>query len=61
MPIGCARLNGAGEISGLAQIVEWGVTETPIFLTATPYVGAVYDAATQVLRAAARSSASTTC
>jgi D-aminopeptidase len=49
VPVGCAVLNGAGEISGLAQIVEWGISETPIFLTATPYVGAVYDAAWQVL------------
>jgi D-aminopeptidase len=48
-PAGCARLNGAGEIAGLAQIEEWGIAETPIFLTATSYVGAVYDGATQVL------------
>ncbi len=48
-PTGCARLNGAGEIAGLAQIEEWGIAETPIFLTATSYVGAVYDAATRVL------------
>jgi D-aminopeptidase len=48
-PAGCARLNGAGEIAGLAQIEEWGFAETPIFLTGTPYVGAVYDGATQVL------------
>jgi D-aminopeptidase len=48
-PAGCARLNGAGEIAGLAQIEEWGIAETPIFLTATSYVGAVYDAATRVL------------
>jgi D-aminopeptidase len=51
VPIGSAVLNGAGEISGLAQIAEWGVTETPVFLTATTYVGAVYDAASQVLAA----------
>jgi D-aminopeptidase len=48
-PAGCARLNGAGEIAGLAQIEEWGIAETPVFLTATSYVGAVYDAATRVL------------
>lgn len=47
--VGCAVLNGAGEVSGLAQIMEWGIAETPLFLTATPYVGAVYDAAWQVL------------
>jgi hypothetical protein len=34
VPIGCAVLNGAGEISGLAQVREWGVTETPVFLGA---------------------------
>ncbi|MEO9175521.1 MAG: P1 family peptidase [Gaiellales bacterium] len=48
-PAGCARLNGSGEIAGLAQVEEWGIAETPIFLTGTSYVGAVYDAATQVL------------
>ena len=46
---GAACLNGAGEIAGLAQIEEWGFAETPIFLTGTPYVGAVYDAATIAL------------
>jgi D-aminopeptidase len=51
VPIGSAVLNGAGEISGLAQIAEWGITETPLFLTATTYVGAVYDAASQLLAA----------
>jgi D-aminopeptidase len=44
-----ACLNGSGEIAGLAQVREWGICETPLFLTATTYVGAVYDAATQVL------------
>src|SRR3954470_5180396 len=46
---GVAVLNGAGELTGSIQIREWGVMETPVFLTATPYVGAVYHAATQVL------------
>lgn len=46
---GVAVLNGAGEMTGSIQIREWGVMETPVFLTATPYVGAVYDAATTVL------------
>jgi D-aminopeptidase len=46
---GSAVLNGAGELTGSIQIREWGVMETPVFLTATPYVGAVYHAATQVL------------
>jgi D-aminopeptidase len=46
-----AALNGAGELSGTQQIDEWGYAETPVLLTATPYVGAVYAAATHVLTA----------
>ena len=46
---GVAVLNGAGELTGSIQIREWGLMETPVFLTGTPYVGAVYDAATRVL------------
>jgi D-aminopeptidase len=38
-------LNGAGEVSGLTQLIEWGLVETPIFLTNTLSVGAVSDAA----------------
>jgi len=38
-------LNGAGEVSGLTQLLEWGLVETPIFLTNTLSVGAVSDAA----------------
>jgi D-aminopeptidase len=38
-------LNGAGEVSGLTQLMEWGLIETPIFLTNTLSVGAVSDAA----------------
>jgi D-aminopeptidase len=34
-------LNGAGEISGLTQLSEWGLIETPILLTNTLSVGAV--------------------
>jgi D-aminopeptidase len=48
-PAGIAVLNGSGELSGLAQVREWGIAETPIFLTGTPYVGAVYEAATLLL------------
>jgi D-aminopeptidase len=33
-------LNGAGEVSGLTQVVEWGLIETPILLTNTLSVGA---------------------
>jgi D-aminopeptidase len=38
-------LNGAGEVSGLTQVQEWGLLETPIFLTSTMAVGKVSDAA----------------
>ncbi|MFZ5468368.1 MAG: P1 family peptidase [Myxococcota bacterium] len=37
-------LNGAGEVSGLTQVIEWGLIETPILLTNTMSVGAVSDA-----------------
>lgn len=37
-------LNGAGEVSGLTQVLEWGLLETPILLTNTMSVGAVSDA-----------------
>lgn len=40
-------LNGAGEVSGLTQLMEWGLVETPIFLTNTLSVGQVSDAAVQ--------------
>jgi D-aminopeptidase len=41
---GAFVLNGAGEVSGLTQVVEWGLLETPILLTNTMAVGAVSDA-----------------
>ncbi len=34
-------LNGAGELSGLTQVNEWGILETPIALTNTMAVGTV--------------------
>src|SRR6478609_2875644 len=37
-------LNGAGEVSGMTQVMEWGLIETPILLTNTMSVGAVSDA-----------------
>lgn len=36
-------LNGAGEVSGLTQVTEWGLIETPILLTNTLSVGAVSE------------------
>lgn len=38
---GAFILNGAGELSGLIQVQEWGQIETPILLTNTLSVGAV--------------------
>lgn len=37
-------LNGAGEVSGLTQVMEWGLLETPILLTNTFSVGACGEA-----------------
>ncbi|MGZ6269391.1 MAG: P1 family peptidase [Candidatus Limnocylindrales bacterium] len=49
VPAGAAVLNGAGEAIGITGIVEWGVLETPIFLTSTMAIGRVYDAAVAAL------------
>ena len=48
---GTAALNGAGELTGAWEIEEWGARTTPVFLTGTSYVGAVYNGATHVLTA----------
>jgi len=42
-------LNGAGEMAGMTQLMEWGLIETPILLTNTLSVGAVSDAAVEYL------------
>jgi len=42
---GVAVLNGAGELTGSLQISEWGLLETPVYLTSTMAVGRVYDGA----------------
>jgi len=49
IPAGGAVLNGAGECTGLLEALEWGVIETPIFLTSTMQVGRVFDAACELL------------
>ena len=49
VPAGAAMLNGAGECTGLLTIREWGLAETPVFLTSTMQVGRVYDAACELL------------
>lgn len=36
--------NGVGEVVGISAIREWGLIETPILLTNSQSVGAVYDA-----------------
>jgi D-aminopeptidase len=42
-------LNGAGEVSGLTQVVEWGLIESPLMLTNTLSVGTVADAAVRYM------------
>jgi D-aminopeptidase len=49
VPAGGAVLNGAGECTGLLAMQEWGLAETPVFLTSTMQVGRVYDAACELL------------
>jgi D-aminopeptidase len=45
---GGAVLNGAGECTGFLTAAEWGVIETPIYLTSTMQLGRVYDAACRI-------------
>ena len=45
VPAAATALNGAGELAGYLQISEWGLIETPIFLTSTMAVGRVFDGA----------------
>jgi D-aminopeptidase len=49
VPAGGAVLNGAGECTGFLGMNEWGLVETPVFLTSTMQVGRVYDAACELL------------
>jgi len=49
IPAGGAVLNGAGECTGFLTAAEWGLVETPVFLTSTMQVGRVYDAACELL------------
>ena len=51
-PAGTAVLNGAGELTGSLGIREWGLLETPVYLTSTHAVGRVYDGAVSVAMAA---------
>ncbi len=52
LPAGVAVLNGAGELTGSLQIAEWGLIETPVYLTSTMAVGRVFDGAVAVACAA---------
>jgi len=49
VPAGGAVLNGAGECTGFLAAAEWGLAETPVFLTSTMQIGRVYDAACELL------------
>jgi D-aminopeptidase len=49
VPAGGAVLNGAGECTGFIAASEWGLAETPVFLTSTMQLGRVYDAACELL------------
>jgi D-aminopeptidase len=49
VPAGGAVLNGAGECTGFVAVGEWGLVETPVFLTSTMQVGRVYDAACELM------------
>jgi D-aminopeptidase len=51
VPAGGAVLNGAGECTGFLAAGEWGLAESPVFLTSTMQVGRVYDAACELLLA----------
>ncbi|MCZ3389157.1 MAG: P1 family peptidase [Actinomycetia bacterium] len=49
IPFGAVVLNGAGEMTGFLTAGEWGLLESPIFLTSTMQLGRVYDAACRLL------------
>jgi D-aminopeptidase len=49
VPAGGAVLNGAGECTGFIAAGEWGLAETPVFLTSTMQLGRVYDAACELM------------
>jgi D-aminopeptidase len=49
VPAGGAVLSGAGECTGMLAAREWGLAETPVFLTSTMQLGRVYDTACELL------------
>jgi len=52
MTAGVAVLNGAGELTGAAEIREWGLLETPVLLTNTMGVGVAYQGTVAAMLAA---------
>ena len=52
VPAGATPLNAAGELTGFLQVSEWGVVETPVYLTSTMQVGRVYAGAVDAARGA---------
>lgn len=48
IPFGAVALNGSGEMTGFVTAKEWGLLESPIFLTSSMQVGRVYDAACEL-------------
>ncbi len=46
---GGAVLNGSGECTGFLSAGEWGLIESPVFLTSTMQLGRVYDAACELM------------
>ena len=49
---GVSVLNGMGELTGSIEIADWGLLDTPVYLTATMAVGRVFDGAVAVAVAA---------
>ena len=45
---GGSVLNGAGECTGFQSAQEWGLVESPVYLTSTMQLGRVYDAACRI-------------
>ena len=48
IPFGAVALNGAGEMTGFITAGEWGLLESPIYLTSSMQIGRVYDAACEL-------------
>lgn len=54
---GTSVLNGYGEMTAAAVVAEWGLLDTPILLTGTTHLGAVYHETMQWLLARGATSA----